>query len=171
MDGTDTSAGIDYSALLHAALVDVVRRVLALAAEHGLPGEHQLYLAFGTGADGVELSAGLHRQYPDEMTIVLQHQFWNLVVDDAGFAVTLRFGGKPERLVVPWSALRSFADPSVNFGFRLQQPGRAEQETDEKRAAEKQEATAGPSAVPPAEPGKVADIRKFQKRRPADKEP
>ena len=166
MDGSDPNAGIDYPALLRAALADVVRRVLARTAEHGLPGEHQLYLTFGTGEDGVELSAGLRRRFPDEMTIVLQHQFWNLTVDDARFAVTLRFSGKQERLAVPWTALRGFADPSVDFGFRLQ-PRR-----EEKGAAGPPEAAAGPPPevapdpppVPKAAAGKVADISRFRRR-------
>lgn len=119
MDGSDASAGFDYPALLRAALRKVVRDVLSQAAEQGLPGDHHFYLTFGTQDEGVLLTPRLHSQFPDEMTIVLQHQFWNLSVDQSGFSVTLRFGGKPERLTVPWTALRSFADPSVGFGLQL----------------------------------------------------
>jgi hypothetical protein len=123
MDGAPPP--FDYPALVRTALVGVVRALLARVAEEGFPGGHHFYLTFATGGEGVEAPASLRRQFPDEMTIVLQHQFWNLTVDDAGFAVTLRFGGKPERLVVPWPALRAFMDPSVEFGFRLQasEPG------------------------------------------------
>ena len=120
MDGVSEAPAFDYPALMRAALVGVVRTVLARAAEEGLPGEHHFYLTFGTGDAGVEVPPSLRRQFPSEMTIVLQHQFWNLAVDDAGFSVTLRFSGRPERLVVPWPALRAFVDPSVEFGFRLQ---------------------------------------------------
>jgi hypothetical protein len=144
VDGSEADAGIDYQGLMRSALRDVVRRVLAHVAEHGLPGEHHLYLTFATAHDGVELPAGLRRQHPDEMTIVLQHQFWNLAADDAGFAVTLRFSGRPERLVVPWPALRAFADPSVDFGFRLQPA------TERATAAEKPAASLGPRPVEPA---------------------
>ena len=111
--------GYDYPELLHTALVAVVREVMSRAAATGLPGNHHFYLTFGTREPGVGLPAGLARQHPEEMTIVLQHQYWNLSVEDEGFSVTLRFHGKPERLVVPWSALRSFVDPSVAFGLRL----------------------------------------------------
>ena len=120
MDGATEAPAFDYPALMRGALVGVVRTVLARAAEEGLPGEHHFYLTFGTGDVGVEVPAPLRKRFPDEMTIVLQHQFWNLAVDDAGFSVTLRFSGRPERLVVPWPALRAFMDPSVEFGFRLQ---------------------------------------------------
>jgi hypothetical protein len=125
MDGSDAKTGFDYPALMRAALLDVVRRLLTHAAEQGLPGEHHFYLTFGTGDEGVLISPALRRQYPDEMTIVLQHQYWSLAVDDAGFGVSLRFAGRMERLVVPWAALRAFADPSADFGFRLQPPTQA----------------------------------------------
>lgn len=119
MDGAASTPGFDYPALMTDALTGLVRRVLARVAEEGLPGEHHFFLTFGTSEEGVELPAALRRQFPAEMTIVLQHQFWNLAVDDDGFTVTLRFGGRPERVVVPWGALRAFADPSAEFGFRL----------------------------------------------------
>jgi hypothetical protein len=111
--------GIDYAALMRAAILDVVRQILARAAASGLPGDHHFLLSFGPAEDGVVIPQRLRKQFPDEMTIVLQHQFWGLEVDERGFSVTLRFGGAPERLVVPWSALRTFADPSVGFGLRL----------------------------------------------------
>ena len=110
---------IDYPGLLRAALVEMVRRLLARVADEGLPGEHHFYLSFRTDADGVEMPAGLRQRNPREMTIVLQHQFWGLDVTDEGFSVTLRFGGTPTRLTVPWDALTAFADPSVPFGLRL----------------------------------------------------
>jgi hypothetical protein len=157
---------IDYPALLRTALLDVVRRVLARVAESGLPGEHHLYLTFGTAQDGVELSSALRRQHPVEMTIVLQHQFWNLVVEESGFAVTLRFGGRPERLVVPWTALRRFADPSVSFGFGLQPPPEEPAAAETAAAEEPRERAPDPSA-----PGKVADIRSFRRRSATDPEP
>jgi hypothetical protein len=143
MDGASSTPALDYPALMRAAPVGVGRSVLARVADEGLPGDHHFYLTFGTGDDGVEVPATLRRQFPDETTIVLQHQFWNLAVDDAGFAVTLRFAGRPERLVVPWPALRAFADPSVEFGFRLQPP--KEGETDERaESARTPAADAGP---------------------------
>jgi hypothetical protein len=110
---------IDYTELMRAAVLGVVRQVLSRAAAEGLPGEHHLYLTFGTAEEGVVVSPRLRQQFPEEMTIVLQHQYWGLQVDEQGFAVTLRFGGAPERLVVPWPALRTFVDPSVGFGLQL----------------------------------------------------
>jgi len=130
----DETPGIDYAALMREALVDVVRKALGQAAASGLPGEHHFYLTVGSAEEGVQLPTKLRRQFPDEITLVLQHQFWNLAVDEHGFSVTLRFGGAPERVVVPWTALRTFADPSVGFGLRLQ-PEAAESADPEPAAA------------------------------------
>jgi len=100
----------------------MVRGLLARTAAEGLSGDNHFYLTFGTTDSGVVLPPRLLKQFPEEMTIVLQHQFWNLAVEEKSFSVTLRFGGSPERLTVPWEALRAFADPSVGFGVRLKEP-------------------------------------------------
>lgn len=113
--------GIDYPGLLRRATLGLVREALELAASEGLPGEHHFFLTFRTAEEGVELPPALARQYPDTMTVVLQHQFWNLDVGDEGFAVTLRFGGQHERLRVPWDAMTAFLDPSVPFGLDFTQ--------------------------------------------------
>ncbi|MCK7473525.1 MAG: ClpXP protease specificity-enhancing factor SspB [Rhodopseudomonas palustris] len=105
---------IRYDVLARDALRGVLRQVLADAAEHGLPGEHHFFITFFSKAEGVKMSPRLQAQYPNEMTIVLQHQFWDLVVTDDHFEVGLAFGGIPERLFVPFSAIKSFLDPSVN---------------------------------------------------------
>ena len=97
----------------------MVRKVLVDAAKNGLPGEHHFYIAFDTQAPGVRISSRLHEQYPQEMTIVLQHQFWDLTVDNDGFEVGLSFGGIPERLSVPFDAIKGFFDPSVQFGLQF----------------------------------------------------
>jgi hypothetical protein len=112
------SPQIDYAHLLRQALIGVVRAALR-SAEAGLPGDHHFYLTFRTDAPGVSVPPNLRRRFPAEMTIVLQHKFWNLVVDEEGFSVTLRFGGSPQRVEVPYEALVSFVDPSVQFGLRL----------------------------------------------------
>jgi hypothetical protein len=104
---------IRYDVLARDALRGVLRRVLADAAEHGLPGEHHFFITFLSTADGVKLSPRLLAQYPEEMTVILQHQFWDLVVSDDRFEVGLSFGGIPERLVVPFNSIKSFFDPSV----------------------------------------------------------
>lgn len=110
-----------YEEMIDAAYRGVVREALSLTAEHGLPGNHHFYLTFKTGADGVEIPDYLRSDYPDEMTIVLEHQFWDLAVTEDAVAVTLRFKNRPERLVIPFPAITAFADPSVKFGLRFQE--------------------------------------------------
>jgi hypothetical protein len=110
---------IRYDVLARDALRGVLRRVLSDAAEHGLPGEHHFFITFLSTADGVKLSPRLLAQYPEEMTVILQHQFWDLVVTEDRFEVGLSFGGIPERLVVPFNAIKSFFDPSVQFGLQF----------------------------------------------------
>ena len=111
---------IRYDVLARDALRGVLRRVLADAAEHGLPGEHHFFITFVSTAEGVKLSPRLLAQYPEEMTVILQHQFWDLVVTEDRFEVGLSFGGIPERLVIPFSAIKSFFDPSVQFGLQFE---------------------------------------------------
>jgi uncharacterized protein len=114
---------IDYQKLLQEALRDAlrlaVRRVLSRVAEEGFPGEHYFYIGFRTDRPGVQVPRFLSDQYPEEMTIVLQNQFWDLAVEEEGFSVTLAFGGSRHRLTVPFAALTAFADPSAEFGLRF----------------------------------------------------
>jgi uncharacterized protein len=110
---------IRYDVLARDAMRGVLRRVMTDAAKQGLPGDHHFYITFLTQAEGVKLSPRLMAQYPEEMTIILQHQFWDLVVTEERFEVGLSFGGVPERLVVPFSAIKSFLDPSVQFGLQF----------------------------------------------------
>ena len=111
---------IRYDVLARDALRGVLRRVLADAAEHGLPGEHHFFITFLSTAEGVKLSPRLLAQYPEEMTVILQHQFWDLTVTEDRFEVGLSFGGIPERLVVPFNSIKSFFDPSVQFGLQFE---------------------------------------------------
>ena len=138
---------IRYDVLARDALRGVLRRVLTDAAEHGLPGEHHFFITFLSTADGVKLSPRLLAQYPEEMTIILQHQFWDLVVTEDRFEVGLSFGGIPERLVVPFAAIKSFLDPSVQFGLQFE-PSEAVTEA----PAAKLPAAPTPSALPVAVP-------------------
>ena len=110
---------IDYPAILQEALRGAVRRVLEQVAEHGLPEEHLLYIGFRTGFPGVQVPRFLRDQYPEEVTIVLQHQFWALEVTPEDFSVLLSFGGSRQQVVVPFAALTAFADPSADFGLRF----------------------------------------------------
>ena len=143
---------IRYDVLASDALRGVLRRVLTDAAEHGLPGEHHFFITFLSTADGVKLSPRLLAQYPEEMTIILQHQFWDLVVTEDRFEVGLSFGGIPERLVVPFAAIKSFLDPSVQFGLQFE-PSEAVAEA----PAAKLPAAPAPSALPVAEPEPAAE--------------
>jgi len=111
---------IRYDLLAQNALRGVVRTVLTDAAKKGLPGEHHFKITFNTAAPGVRLSDRMRAQYPQAMTIILQHQFWDLHVDDQGFEVGLSFGGIPERLAVPFEAVTAFYDPAVQFGFQFE---------------------------------------------------
>ena len=110
---------IRYDLLAQNALRGVVRTVMADAAKKGLLGEHHFKISFDTTAPGVKLSPRLREQYPQEMTIVLQHQFWDLEVSDEAFEVGLSFSGIPERLRVPFDAITGFFDPSVEFGLQF----------------------------------------------------
>jgi uncharacterized protein len=111
---------IRYDILAQAALRGVVRTVLADAAKKGLPGEHHFKITFNTNAPGVRLSDRMRARYPQDMTIVLQHQFWDLSVSETIFEVGLSFGGVTERVAVPFDAVTAFFDPAVQFGFQFE---------------------------------------------------
>ena len=111
---------LQYDKMVEAALRGVVREALGFAAKTGLPGNHHFYLTFRTDHPGVEMSDGLRAQYPNDMTVVLQHQYWGLEANDDHFVVNLSFSNIPERLKVPYAAMMSFVDPSVKFGLQFQ---------------------------------------------------
>ena len=111
---------IRYDILAQDALRGMVRTVLEDIAKNGLPGDHHFFITFDTGGEGVKVSPRMRAQYPQDMTIVLQHQFWDLIVTEDRFEVGLSFGGIPERLVVPFAAITTFADPSVQFALQFQ---------------------------------------------------
>jgi hypothetical protein len=136
---------IRYDLLVRDALRGVVRGVLADIARNGLPGEHHFYVSFDTRAEGVRLSSRLRAQHPQEMTIVLQHQFWDLTVSEIAFEVGLSFGGIPERLHVPFAAIKGFFDPSVQFGLEFQPAGETAEEVPDK-------AKPTPATLPAAPP-------------------
>jgi hypothetical protein len=112
---------LPYERWVQDALLDVAKRAMAAVAEAGsLFGGHHFYLTFATGMSGVEIPPEVRARYPDEMTVVLQHRFWDLEVTDEAFSVVLTFGGDPARIRVPWDALVRFQDPSVKFGVEFQ---------------------------------------------------
>jgi hypothetical protein len=171
---------IRYDLLARDALRGVLRQVLTTAAARGLPGEHHFYITFLTQADGVKLSPRLLAQYPEEMTIILQHQFWDLRVSDELFEVGLSFNGIPERLVIPFSAIKSFFDPSVKFGLQFDtSDARSAGETPAADAevtplpatketaapAPKADAVAAAEAEPPASPGSGAEVVRLDRFR------
>jgi hypothetical protein len=142
---------IRYDILTQDALRGVVRTVLADAAAKGLPGEHHFFISFDTQAEGVRLSPRLKAQYPKEMTIVLQHQFWDLVVNNQGFEVGLSFNGVPERLVVPFLAITGFVDPSVQFGLQFATAAAGEEPAGASESASSGRTPARHDGMPPAE--------------------
>jgi hypothetical protein len=162
-----------YDKMVEAALRGVVREALTVAAAHGLPGGHHFYITFKSGFPGVIMPDYLVGQYPDEMTIVLEHQFWGLEVEADKFSVTLSFQNRGERLTIPFAAITGFADPSVKFGLQFQE---ALPETDaEPAAAVPAPAPALPARAPRAEgpeppsadkdkPGEVVALDKFRKK-------
>jgi uncharacterized protein len=178
---------IRYDLLTQQALRSVVRTVLIDAAKQGLPGEHHFYISFDTGAPGVKVSPRLRTQYPEDMTIVLQHQFWDLIVSEQGFEVGLSFNGVPERLIVPFDAVKGFFDPSVQFGLQFEttpesapvevpaaEPEKKKPAKGKKSPAvveaEKPEPAAGREAAPEPEPDKptggaeVVRLDRFRKK-------
>jgi hypothetical protein len=147
---------IRYDLLVQEALRGVVRKVLTDAAREGLPGEHHFYISFRTDAPGVRVPQRMRDKFPDEMTIILQHQFWDLIVGDERFEVGLSFSNVPEHVVVPYDALTGFFDPSVQFGLKFEV-----QETIEEGANDTE-----PAPLPP--PAKIAPAKPEKARSSAD---
>lgn len=147
-----------YDEMAQEALRGVIRKALEVAKNEGLPGEHHFYISFRTRAPGVSISEKLLSQYPEEMTIVLQHQFWDLDVREDGFSVVLTFNKIPETLVVPYSAVHAFFDPSVQFGlqFEVAKPDTTEEAEPEAPVAEE-------PAAPKGE-GEVVSLDAFRKK-------
>jgi hypothetical protein len=119
---------IRYDILAQDALRGVVRKVLAEVSRTGLPGDHHFYITFATHAPGVRVSSRLLARYPDEMTIVIQHQYWDLAVTEHAFEIRLSFKNQMERLLVPFTAIKGFQDPSVEFRLQFEIVGRTEAE-------------------------------------------
>ncbi|MBE0454441.1 MAG: hypothetical protein IBX58_12255 [Roseovarius sp.] len=111
---------IDYGNLMHRAMRGLIQEVLADVAENGLPGAHHFFITFETTHPGAELAGWLRDRYPAEMTVVMQHWYEGLEVGSDGFGITLNFGDAPERLYIPYDAIRTFVDPSVEFGLRFE---------------------------------------------------
>jgi hypothetical protein len=154
---------IRYDLLAQDALRGVVKKVLVDVALRGMLGEHHFYIAFDTRAEGVSISERLRKKYPEEMTIVLQHQFWDLIVSENSFEVGVSFNGIPERLSVPFAAIKGFFDPSVQFGLQFELV--AEPQMLQKDAAQDTEAGA-PQRVSPERPAPRGAASEPEETRP-----
>ena len=135
----DMARSIDYGNLMHRAMRGLIQSVLTEVAEHGLPGAHHFFITFDTTHPEVQMADWLKERYPTEMTVVLQHWFEDLKVTDEGFSVTLNFGNSPEPMVIPFDALRTFVDPSVEFGLRLETQEQDEEDEDDEEDIEVEE--------------------------------
>lgn len=162
---------LDYPRWITEALRVVARRALEHVEHEGLPEEHHFLLSFRTRGEGVRLPAFLRDQYPEEVTVVLQHQYWDLVVDEEAFSVTLTFAGARHRIFVPWPALTAFADPAAQLALRFEMAEAAEgAEGEGEGAASRFDAAPTAAAAPEEgeageEPGEVVSIDRFRKRR------
>ncbi|MGR3434529.1 MAG: SspB family protein [Shimia sp.] len=160
---------IDYGNLMHRAMRTLIREVLTGVAERGLPGAHHFFITFDTMHPDVEIADWLSDRYPGEMTVVMQHWYDDLTVEEEGFAVTLNFGDSPEPLWIPYDAIKTFVDPSVEFGLRFET---TDEETDAgatsdaapQATPEAQDAPRAPeSDGPPETGGEVVSLDKFRK--------
>lgn len=147
---------IDYGNLMHRAMRGLIQSVLQDVSENGLPGAHHFFITFDTNHPDVAIADWLKTRYPSEMTVVIQHWFENLEVTDKGFSVTLNFGNQPEPLVIPFDAVRTFVDPSVEFGLRFETHNDESDEEDE-------EEDDGDDDPPPPHDAQVVSLDKFRK--------
>lgn len=130
---------IDYGTLMHHAMRGLIQTVLTDVAENGLPGSHHFFITFDTRHPEVEMADWLKDRYPEEMTVVIQHWFENLKVTDDGFAITLNFGNNPEPLYIPFDAVHTFVDPSVEFGLRFETQDYDDDEEEDEEEIEPEE--------------------------------
>ncbi len=149
---------IDYGNLMHRAMRSLIQSVLQDVAANGLPGAHHFFITFDTNAPGVAIADWLRARYPKDMTVVIQHWYENLIVTDEGFSITLNFGNSPEPLIIPFDSLRTFVDPSVEFGLRFETHEDDEDDGDETEGD-------GPEddPEPPVPQGQVVSLDKFRK--------
>ena len=146
---------IDYGNLMHKAMRGLIQTVLNEVAANGLPGEHHFFITFDTKVEGVEMADWLRARYPGEMTVVIQHWFDDLKVTNDGFSITLNFGNNPEHMTIPFDAMRTFVDPSVEFGLRFETHDEDEDDEDDD----------GPDddPTPPPQDAQILRLDKFRK--------
>ena len=147
---------IDYGTLMHRAMRGLIQTVLTDVAENGLPGAHHFFITFDTTYPGVELADWLRERYPTELTVVIQHWYENLNVTNEGFGVTLNFGNNPEPMLIPFDAIRTFVDPSVEFGLRFEtQEADGDEEDEQEIEVEVEEA--------PRQDAQIVSLDQFRK--------
>ncbi|PTV96478.1 hypothetical protein C8J27_102274 [Rhodobacter aestuarii] len=151
---------IDYGTLMHRAMRGLIQTVLGEVAEHGLPGAHHFFITFDTRADKVDIADWLRQRYPEEMTIVIQHWFENLHVTDEGFGITLNFGNQPEPLWIPFDAVHTFVDPSVEFGLRFESQ---DSDDDEEEGEDEEFEISETAEDKPRTEAEVVSLDKFRK--------
>ncbi len=147
---------IDYGNLMHKAMRGLIQTVLNDVAANGLPGDHHFFITFDTKVEGVEMADWLRARYPGEMTVVMQHWFDDLKVTDEGFSITLNFGNNPERMTIPFDAMRTFVDPSVEFGLRFETHGDTEEDDEDDDGPED-------DPTPPHQDAQIVRLDKFRK--------
>ena len=150
---------IEYGALMHAAMRELIAKVLRDVAKDGLPGEHHFFITFDTTHPDVAIADWLRERYPEEMTIVVQHWFDNLEVTDTQFSITLNFGDNPEPLVVPLAALKTFVDPSVEFGLRFE----TQDSGDDQDPTDDPDPTPEPPEPDPSGEAEIVQLDRFRK--------
>ena len=148
---------IDYGNLMHRAMRGLIQTVLKDVAANGLPGAHHFFITFDTTVEGVEMANWLRARYPAEMTIVVQHWFENLIVTDDGFSITLNFGNNPEPMVIPFDAVRTFVDQSVEFGLRFETHEEEDDEDEEDDGPED-------DPTPPQGDAQILRLDRFRKQ-------
>lgn len=150
---------IDYGNLMHNAMRSLIQDVLTEVKNNGLPGEHHFFITFDTNHAGVEMASWLKDRYPTEITVVMQHWYDDLEVKDDGFSVTLNFGDTPEHLVIPYEAILTFVDPSVEFGLRFE-TNEEDEDTDEQKSTVSEESKKDDTKK---ETGQVVSLDNFRK--------
>jgi hypothetical protein len=158
------SRAIDYGNLMHRAMRGLIRDVLSGVEADGLPGEHHFFITIRTHAPGVEMADWLRARYPEEITIVIQNWYENLAVDEDGFAITLNFGNSPEPMYIPYDAISTFVDPSVEFGLRFETHD-SDDDDEDGPAEDDAEAPMHEGAEEPASPPQEAEIVSLDKFR------
>ncbi|KPP84478.1 MAG: hypothetical protein HLUCCO07_05115 [Rhodobacteraceae bacterium HLUCCO07] len=157
------SRSIDYGSLMHRAMRGLIQEVLADVADHGLPGTHHFFITFDTTHPDAELADWLRDRYPTEMTVVMQHWFDNLDVGDDGFSITLNFGDAPEPLYIPYDAIKTFVDPSVEFGLRFETHAEDDDGDDGPGEGRADEVGDDPEAENKAQDAEVVSLDSFRK--------